>query len=86
VFITYPEFSNPFVSFGKRQGDAAQMIEALRTCDFTRFERLARGYGRVRYVLTPVGAPLDSICPGIVPTVYSDKAVNVQRVVSNGSR
>ena len=85
VFINYPEFSNPFVSFGKRQRDAAQMIEALRTCDLTRFERLARGYGRVRYVLTPVGAPLDSICPGIVPTVYSDKAVNVQRVVSNAS-
>jgi hypothetical protein len=85
VFINYPEFSNPFVSFGKRQRDAAQMIEALRACDLTRFERLARGYGRVRYVLTPVGAPLDSICPGMVPTVYSDKAVSVQRVVSNGS-
>jgi hypothetical protein len=28
---------------------------------------------------------LDSMCPGIVPTVYSDKAVNVQRVVSNAS-
>jgi hypothetical protein len=85
VFIDYPEFSNPFVSFGERQRDAGRMIEALRACNLSRFERLARHYGRVRYVLTPASASLQSTCPGIVPTVYSDKAVNLQRVVSNGS-
>jgi hypothetical protein len=85
VFINYPEFSNPFVSFDERQRLAEKMIEALRACDLSGFERLARHYGRVRYVLTPASANLQSACPGIVPTVYSDKAVNVQRIVLNGT-
>jgi hypothetical protein len=59
------------------------MIEALRACDLPGFERLARRYGRVRYVLTLASANLQSTCPGAVPTVYSDEAVSVQRIVLN---
>jgi hypothetical protein len=80
VSINVGVFSNPFVDFEARQNDARRMVRALSSCRLNRFERLARDYGRVRYVMTQRGAGLASVCPDLVPTVYSDGAVSIQRI------
>jgi hypothetical protein len=81
VALVIPEFSNPFVSYRERQRDAEQMLGALRACQLRRFERLARRYGRVRYILAQTGTSVVTACPAAVPTVYSDPMVSVQQIV-----
>jgi hypothetical protein len=81
INMTLPWFSNPFVDYDERQDDADRIVRALQFCDLGRFARVARPYGRVRYIITNPGADVVSACPGTVPTVYSDKAVSIQRIV-----
>jgi len=81
VDINIPEYSNPFVDYVRRQSAATRMVDALETCDLTRFERLARPFGHVRYIITKAGPGVASSCPDAVPTVYRDAAVNIQRIV-----
>jgi len=80
VAINLGEFSNPFVDFDARQEDATRMLSAVRDCRLGRFERLARPYGRVRYVISETGASVTSSCPDRIPTVYRDSAVTIQRI------
>lgn len=80
VAINLGNFSNPFVDFDARQEDATRMLQAVRRCELERFERLARPYGRVRFVISETGASLASSCPDRIPTVYRDSGVTIQRV------
>jgi hypothetical protein len=84
VAINLGNFSNPFVDFDARQEDAARMLRAVRLCQLERFERLARPYGRVRYVISETGASLAGSCRDRIPTVYRDSAVTIQRIDAPG--
>jgi hypothetical protein len=86
VSVNFREFSNPFVDYDERQKVAQQMADALRACQLTQFERLAREHGHVRYVVTNAGSKVESACPDSVPTVYSDPAVSVQKIVVPSAR
>ena len=81
VAVNIPEFSNPFVSYRERRRDAEQMLGALQMCQLTRFEGIARHYGRVRYIIAQAGTSLVNACPAAVPTVYSDRMVSIQQIV-----
>jgi hypothetical protein len=85
VDINIPEYSNPFVSYTERQDAALRMVDALRACDLGRFRRVARRYGRVRFVITQAGPGVDSSCPDILPVVYRDQAVTIQRIAARGA-
>src|SRR5262245_15044069 len=80
VDINIPEYSSPFVSYTERQDAAGRMVDALRRCDRARFRRLARPFGRVRYVISESGPGVVSVCPEIVPIAYRDDAVTIQRI------
>jgi hypothetical protein len=80
VNINIPEYSNPFVDYGERQRAAEQMVGALRTCRIESFERLARRYGHVRYIITQPGSSVVSTCPSTIPLVYTDSGVSIQRI------
>jgi hypothetical protein len=80
VDINIPEYSNPFVSYTERQAAAGRMVNSLRDCNLARFRRLARPYGRVRYVIGQSGPGVPSSCPGMVPIAYRDDAVTIQRI------
>jgi hypothetical protein len=80
VNLNVPPFSNPFTSYRKRHDAAARMVRALQACQFSRFRRLARPYGEVRYMITNAGLSVTTACPETVPVVYSDQAVSIQRI------
>jgi hypothetical protein len=80
VNINIPEYSNPFVSYGDRQEASMRMVNALRACDVAKFRKLARPYGRVRFIISQSGPGVVGSCPEIVPIVYGDGAVTIQRV------
>jgi hypothetical protein len=81
VNINIPDYSNPFVNYSERQDAATRILKALRTCQLSQFERLARPYGHVRYIISQSESALAATCPGAIRTVYRDKAVNVQRIL-----
>jgi hypothetical protein len=85
VNINIPEYSNPFVSYGDRQEASMRMVNALRACDVAKFRKLARPYGRVRFIISQSGPGVVGSCPEIVPIVYGDGAVTIQRVDDRGA-
>jgi hypothetical protein len=80
VDINIPEFSNPFVDYNERQRAATGMVDALRACRAGAFEKLAKPYGDVRYIITQAGSGIDSPCANTMRTVYADKSVSIQAI------